>query len=115
MNRIIEFPLDGGGTFLVEVDELQQEGGLQRAGVAGEVIERAQQTFQNALERIKPAAAAIIAKIRELPDTPDELTVEFGIRLSAAAGVVLTKAAAEGNYKIILKWTRENQQRGRAS
>lgn len=115
MNRVIEFPLEGGGTFLVEVDQPQPEGGLQRAGAAGEVVERAEQTFQTALEKIKPAAAAIIAKIRQLGDTPDELTVEFGIRLSAQVGVVLTKAAAEGNYKITLKWKQEKQQADRAS
>lgn len=115
MIRRLEFPLEDGGTFLVEVDESEPESALKRAGAVGEVVERAQQTFQSALENLKPAAAAILAKIRELSEAPDEVAVEFGIKLSTEFGVVLAKATGEGNYKITLRWKKEKNRTEQSS
>ena len=101
MKQLVEFPLEGGGWIVVEVDE--PRAGTVRAGRAGEVIERAQQTFESALQSIKPAAASIVRFLRELEDSPDEVSVEFGIKLNVKAGVVIS-ADAEANYKVNLKW-----------
>jgi hypothetical protein len=62
VKRLIEFPLEGEGTILVEVDEPEPKGGVVQAGRPGEVAVRASQTFEAALERIKPAAGAIIVR-----------------------------------------------------
>lgn len=107
---LVRFPLDGGGSFLVEVDD-HNESGLQRAGLGTDAFQTAQQSLQSALANIRPAAESIIAKLRDLAEVPSEVTVEFGIKLSAEAGVLLSKAAAEGNYKITLKWTRTTPER----
>jgi NTP-dependent ternary system trypsin peptidase co-occuring protein len=70
-----------------------------RDGSPAEVAERARQTFEASLERIKPAAAAIIAKIRELSDKREEIGVEFGIKLSAEAGVVIASTGSRQTSK----------------
>jgi hypothetical protein len=59
--------------------------------------------------RIKPAATAIISKLRELNQPPDTIGVEFGIKLSAGAGAILASAGAEANFKVTLTWKREEQ------
>jgi len=94
---------------LVEVDEPEQEG-LERVsrGDPG-VIERAQQTFEKSLEKVKPAAQYILAKLRELHDSPDEIEVQFGLNLSAAAGIVLASGIT-ANYTVKLKWIKEKPQ-----
>jgi hypothetical protein len=103
MSRLVEFPLESGETVVVEVED--GEVGLQRAG-RGEIAERASETFEGALEKIKPAAGVIIAKLRSLADTPDEVNVEFGIKLSGKLGVAFVASAdAEANYKVTLKWS----------
>jgi len=105
MKRLIEFPLEDGGSILVEVDEL--EGGVVRAATRpGEVVEKAKQSFEAALDKIKPAAAAIVAKLRGLSDPPDEMEVEFGLKMSAKAGAMVAAAGTEANYKVTLKWKR---------
>ena len=76
MKRLVEFPLADGTSILVEVDEPEAEG-IVRAARPGEVAERATQTFEAALEKIKPAAAAIISQLREVRDPPDQVGVEF--------------------------------------
>ena len=107
MKRLIQFPLQEGGSILVEVDEPEPEGGVVRAARPGEIAARAGQTLEDALEKIKPAAQAIIANLRGLHDAPDEVGVEFGIKLSAAAGAFIASAGVEANYKVTLKWAKK--------
>ena len=94
-------------SLLVEVDEPDAPGGLVRAARPGEVAEQAKQTLEEALDKIKPAAQTIIAKLRELHDAPDEIAVEFGVKLSASAGAFIASAGVEANYKVALKWAKK--------
>jgi hypothetical protein len=108
MKHLIEFPLQDGGTIVVEVDEPMTEGGVVKAARSpGEVAEKAKETFEDALDKIKPAAQSIVTKLRDLHDQPDEISVEFGIKLSAAAGAFIASAGIEANYKVTLKWTKK--------
>lgn len=104
MKRLIEFPLEDGTSILVEIDEPEPEGGVVRAARPGEVVARAQQTFSEALDKVKPAASTIIQKLRGLSDPPDEIEVEFGLKLSAEAGAFVAAAGIDANYTVTLKW-----------
>jgi hypothetical protein len=106
VKRLIEFPLEDGTSMAVEVDEPGTEG-MVRAARPGEITEKATQTFEAALERLKPAAAAIISQLRGVSDPPEQIGVEFGVKLSAGAGAVIASAGAEANYKVTLTWRRE--------
>lgn len=108
MKHLIEFPLEDGTTILVEVDEPEPEGGLVRAARPGEVVARAQQSFEQSLDKVRPAAAAIIKKLRGLSDPPDEIEVEFGLKLSAEAGAIIAAAGIEANYTVTLKWKKQS-------
>jgi hypothetical protein len=82
----------------------------RRAARPGEVAAKAGQTFEVALERIKPVAGTIIAKLRGLSDPPDEAVVEFGLKMSGQAGsVVVASVGAEAHYKVTLTWRREEK------
>lgn len=107
MKRLIEFPLENGDSILVEVDEAE-EGTLVKAALTSEVVAKAQQTFEQALEKVKPASSAIIKKLRNLSDPPDEITVAFGLKLSAEAGAVVASASADANYTVTLKWKKKS-------
>jgi len=107
MKRLIEFPLQDGGSILVEVDEPTPQGGVVKAARPGEIAEKAKETLEDALDKIKPAAQSIIAKLRSLHDEPDEIGVEFGIKLNAAAGAFVASAGVEANYKVTLKWAKK--------
>ena len=109
MKRLVEFPLEDGSSMLVEVEELEEEG-LERVSRRDPgMIERAQQTFEKSLEKVKPAAQYILVKLRELQDSPDEIEVQFGLNLSAAAGIVLASGIT-ANYTVKLKWVKEKPQ-----
>lgn len=107
MKRYVEFPLEDGSTILVETEEIESAGGVVRAARPSEVIAQASQTFEQALDKVRPAATAIIKKLRDLSDPPDEMAVEFGIKLSADAGAFIASAGVDANYKVTLKWVRK--------
>ena len=109
MKRLVEFPLENNATILVEVDEpavspATDDGDVPRGFGATELADKAQQTFETAVSKIRPLAAAVIGSLRDLQDSPEQVSVEFGIKLSAASGVVLASTAIEANFKISATW-----------
>jgi hypothetical protein len=106
MKRLVEFPLEDGDSILVEVETDEPEG-MVPAARGDKVPEKARQTFEAALDKVKPVASAVITKLRALHDVPDEIAVEFGLKMNAEAGAIVAAAGMEANYKVTLKWKRE--------
>ena len=102
MKQLVEYELEDGGTILVEVDV--PEAGLERAG-RGDQIVKAKERFADALEQIKPVAQIVLSKLGGL--SADEIGVEFGIKLSAKAGVIIASADTEANFTVTMTWKRE--------
>ena len=76
MKPLIAFPLEGEESILVEVEELpasEVDGGLVANYPGQQVVVKAQTSFADAMDKIKPVAANIIGKVRELEDSPDEV------------------------------------------
>jgi len=107
MGQLVEFNLNDGGTILVEVHETTRTGGPVTRGLDGDqVTERARHTFEDAVERVEPAAQAIITRLRSMTQAPDEVQVEFGLDLHAEAGAFIAAASATANFKIAMTWRR---------
>ena len=106
MKRLVEFPLGEGGSVFVEVDEPEGVGTV-RAARPGELAEKAQVTFEEALQRIRPAAEAILGKLRDLDEPPDQVAIEYGLKLNAQAGAIVASASADAHYKVTLSWRRK--------
>lgn len=107
MKPLIAFPLESDDSILVEVEELPSneiDEGLVANYPGQQVVVNAQTSFAEAMDRIKPIASNIIGKVRELKDSPDEVEVKFGLKMTAKMGAVLASANVEGNYEITLKW-----------
>ena len=105
MKRYVEFQLEGDGSIVVEVDE-PEVGGPVRAGRETDLQEKARLTFEQALVTVRPAAEAIIARLRNLTDPPDQIGVEFGLKLNGTAGAIIASVGVEANYKVTLTWKR---------
>ena len=88
MGQLVEFPLTDSGSVLVEVTE--QTGPVTRGLGSAAIAERAQQTFEEAIARVQPALQAVIAQVRSVTESPDEVQVQFGIGLHVQAGAVIT-------------------------
>ena len=99
MKRVIEFR-QGDKTLFVEVEE-EVARGDQLSGRGG-TIERAKQSFEEAVAGIGPIADMILRQVTALG--PEAVSVEFGIKFNAQAGVILASSAVEGNCKVTLNW-----------
>jgi len=111
MKRIVEFPSETGKPILVEVEDVRVAGETRRGLSPSSVVERAQTSFEDALEKARPMASSLVGKLLAIGDAagepPDEVQVEFGIVLNAEAGAVLASASAGANYKVTMTWKRQ--------
>jgi Trypsin-co-occurring domain 1 len=110
MKRLVEFSSESGEPILVEVEDVGLGGETRRGLSTCAVLERAQTSFEDALEKAKPMATGLVGKLRAIGDAagspPDEVQVEFGIVLNAEAGAILASASAGANYKVTMTWKR---------
>ena len=63
--------------------------------------------FEQALAKLKPMCAAIVRQIRDAVEPPEEIEVEFGVKLSAEAGIILTSTSGEANLKVSVTWKKQ--------
>lgn len=105
-NQIIEYPLDEEGNFIyVEVDNVKS---ISNDGIvlaeADEQFHRMSTKFNKALSPIRQVASNVLNQLRDIAQSPDEVTIEFGLKLNFEAGAIITKASTEGNIKVSIKW-----------
>jgi hypothetical protein len=98
--RLVRYELESGGSVVVE--EATDDRGAMVGH--GDVVEAAGQSFEKALSALRPAAAAVLNEIEALVTRPDEVTLELGFSLKGEVGAIIAKTAAEGSFKLSLKW-----------
>ena len=105
MSQFAQFPLKNGGVLVVEVDASPSSAGrVMRGTVSEDALAQAGDTFESALEKVRGAAEAILHQLCSLAQPPDEVAVEFGVKMSAESGAIIAKALGEANFKINLTW-----------
>jgi len=114
MANFVEFPLEGGGTILIEVvGDTKSQTGFTRAGVGDsvkDVADKASQTFDSAMENIRKSSNLLVNKLRDLSQPPDEMEVMFSLKASGELGnIAVGKGGAEANYSVRLKWKKEEK------
>ncbi|MCQ0025433.1 hypothetical protein M4914_22515 [Streptomyces somaliensis DSM 40738] len=105
MSRLITFEVgDGDGTAVFEVDD-----GLVPVGPEGfpgeSVAGRARVSLQEALDELGPALAHVFGALRRLG--PQEVVVDFGLKVGGEGGIVVAKGTTEVNFAVRLLWRRD--------
>jgi len=107
VKRLVEFPLNQGGSILVEVDGPSTGAVTRGLGKdRSSLVEEADKTFEDATAAVTPAAKSLIARLRSIDDPPDEVAIQFGVQLSAQTGAFIASVAAEANFKVSMTWRR---------
>ena len=96
MNEIIIFETEFG--------EIHVESFERAKTSRGNRSEVAKQKFEDAVNVIKTVGDSIVKKVKEIKDSPDEVSVELGVKFTAETGVVIAKASSEGSLKLTLNW-----------
>ena len=110
VHHLVEFPLEDGGTVVVQVEDGHGGGGQVTRGWGDQqpakVVEQARQTFEQAVGRVQPAVQALLGQLRTLAEAPEGVQVEFGLQLSAEVGAFVAGASSTGNFKVSMTWHR---------
>jgi hypothetical protein len=107
MKRYMEFPMPAYETSVVVEVEDRDEGGNERVGIGTALPAKAGETFEAALEKIKPIALTVMSKLQGLGDALDEVNVEFGLKLDGKWGVLVASGGLEAHFQVSLTWKRD--------
>jgi len=107
MKKIIEYNLDGEPVH-IEVDTMPGDE-TYRGDRTSHGIKKAENSFKDAIKRIRPAADAVLESFKEM-NTPDEIGLEFGVKFNAKAGAVFASVDSEATFKVSLKWSNKEDQ-----
>ncbi len=113
MNELVRFGLDDGGSVIVEI--ASSDPGIARASRASDAIRSAATSFESAMGGVRDAAFSTLRHFRDIPQPPDEVTIEFGVELSAEVGAVIAQTAATAHLQVTLAWRRSASQPGTES
>jgi Trypsin-co-occurring domain 1 len=107
MSRLVTFQLDAGGSFVAEVDDrIEADKTMRGLRSPAELIQEPAKTFEAAIQHARRAAESLVDQFRSLSSKPDEVSVEFGVKLSSETGAIIAKASADANFSITLTWKR---------
>ncbi|MER7398759.1 CU044_2847 family protein [Streptomyces sp. NPDC000151] len=105
---LVRFPLDGGGEVIVETAD--EGAGTVGAGRADGAVADGTTTFDRALDGVRGAADAALRCFGSLAQRPDEVQIQFGVKLTAQAGAVITKTGVEGHLQVTVTWSGQRPQ-----
>jgi hypothetical protein len=83
-------------------DQLVAKGAASALG--GEILANAPKTFDQAMTTLRAYAANLEDFILSLDLTPQEVSVQIGLKLTGSAGFVIAKAGGESEMRVSLKW-----------
>jgi hypothetical protein len=116
MAELVRMPLDGGGAILLEntgadarAADRDEPTGPVKAGRVGDSVRELPRTVRESLAPVRETARAVLDELREAG--PQTVEVEFGVNLSAKAGVVITGGETAVHLKVRLVWGGEADDR----
>lgn len=111
MKKIVEFEVEGGPPVYVEVEAARVEDDEALAGFepVGRSLARGADRdrggrWRGAIEQVRPAVEDVIEVFREVA-TPDEIGVEFSLKLNTKVNAFVFSSDGEATFKVSLKWS----------
>jgi hypothetical protein len=102
MNKLLEFTTEDGAVVVVE--SADGPGGTRLVSRGEGPAAQATRTFEGALDNVRAAAHSALRVFRDGALRPDSVELEFAVKLTAEAGAVIAKGAAEGQLVVRLSW-----------
>ena len=100
----MQFEAGAGEPVLFDAaDEDREPGARHVSRDTGAVL--ASRSFERSMESVRTAAESALRVLREGALKPDGVEIEFGVKMSAEVGAVITKGAAEGHLVVRLSWS----------
>ncbi|MEV8545963.1 CU044_2847 family protein [Streptomyces sp. NPDC051572] len=106
MAYLVELPVSGvdGRPEVVKVQVEANGDGLVRVARPGQVVARATRSLGEMVAAVRPVAQNFVDGFQGMARRPDEISIEFGLTLSAEADLVISSTSAQANFKVALVW-----------
>ncbi len=103
MAKLIEFK-SNEGVFYVEIGDSVNTGHQTLVARDGGLVVQATKTLEETLTPVTNAMKTIFDSVINSEVSPSELEIEFGLKFSADAGVIIAKASGEASVTITATW-----------
>ncbi|KQV20906.1 MULTISPECIES: CU044_2847 family protein [unclassified Kitasatospora] len=101
MKHLVELPV---GETTVKVEISVEDDGLVQVSRPERLARRAARSLGEMLADIRPVAEEFVTGLGSMTQRPDEVSLEFGLTMSAEADLVISSAAAEANFTVSMTW-----------
>ena len=109
---LLRMPLDGvdGAHLVAEVDAVDVAGDVELVADDGKTaVVKAAGSLAEAFDKLEPTLGLIVTRLRDAARKPDEITVDFGLKLGAEAGFIFAKGTGEATLAVSVTWKRGEQ------
>lgn len=109
MEQLVPFEVRAGhDDVLIAVTPTTRLAGATVRGIGSATVERlsdrASRSLADAVQRIVPAAQEVLDAVKQVGLDPSEVTVSFGIGLTAGAEAFIASATTNANFSVTLTW-----------
>ena len=107
-----EFEIDPNAQILIDFSQpgVQPVSGVMRMGPEklDDLAEKSQKALNRAMSTVYQMAQQVTATMKALPpvDLPNNVEIEFGLKLDAEAGAYIVKSGIEATIRVTLAWER---------
>jgi Trypsin-co-occurring domain 1 len=106
MSDLVRYQSNQGGTVLVEVADPVGGQVVRRGGRPAAVISEAGDTIEQVFGGIGPVVQGVVSQLRANPDWPEQVEVEFAVKISADSSVIIARAGGEANFRVCMRWSK---------
>ena len=111
VKKVAKLIVDENTTILVETTEEEDQkktGGMGHAGIMDKIksyaIKETKERFSNVMSIISCSSNTILDEIEKVQTKPEEVQVEFGVKITGEGKPMLASGGLEANYKVTLSW-----------
>ena len=106
MDQLVRFMTEDGEPLLIEVANPWEQP-VTRGGRTGAAVVEAGKSLEEVVGQLGPVVRGIVSELRTAADWPDEVEVEFAVKISADSNVIIARVSGEANFRIALRWTHQ--------
>jgi hypothetical protein len=100
MGKLVKLETEHGSV-LIESTISERSGTLQQAGGISDIRKK----LPDLLDIITPISESIIRSVDKLSKSPDSITAEYGLSLTAEGNLFVVKAAGEASLRVTFAWS----------
>ncbi|MFF0205828.1 CU044_2847 family protein [Streptomyces sp. NPDC005017] len=106
MARFLQVPLGDDQFMSVEVTSQDDEDTFGPVSRRQDAVTRLPESLSDGLDRVRSFSEEVLTRLRSGTRPPDSVQVEFGLKLSAKAGLVIAESTGETHLTVTLQWQR---------